>query len=72
MDEKLNQGHADPELLQLLAGSRASSTNMEAVMRVLRRATNIKLTSYTHTTPMLDIQSALQDELDRLRQLRRI
>ncbi len=71
LEETLQKEWPNPELLQLLGDSRKSSTNIEAVMRVLLRATNVKLTSYTNTTPMLDIQTALKKELDQLVQYRR-
>ncbi len=71
LEETLQQEWRNPDLLQLLRDSRRSSANIEAVMRVMLRATNVKLASYTNTTPMLDIQSALEKELGQLLQSRR-
>lgn len=71
LEEKINQDWPDAELLQLLTYSRTSSTNIEAVLRVLVRATDVRLAAYSDTTPMLDIQSELQKELDQLSRPRR-
>ncbi len=71
LEENLHQDWPNPELLRLLGESRNSSANIEAVVRVLLRATSVKLASYTNTTPMLDIEAALNEELDHVAQRRR-
>ncbi len=67
LEEILPQDRCQPELLQLIENSRASSANIEAVMRVLQRFTDLKLSSYAGTTLMLDIETAIEKELDELR-----
>ncbi len=67
LQEMLPRDRSHPELLQLLENSRASSANIEAVMRVLQRFTDLKLSSYAGTTLMLDIEAAIEKELDALR-----
>lgn len=66
LEENLKQDWPNPELLRLIEDSRKSSMNIEAVVRVLLQATNIKLTPYSDATPMLDIETALNRERDRL------
>ncbi len=71
LEETLQQDWPNPELLQLLEDSRKSCANIAAVMRVLLRTTSVKLTPYTNTTPMLDIEAVLNKELDQVAQYRR-
>ncbi len=67
LQEILPRDGYHPELLQLIDNSRASSANIEAVMRVLQRLTDLKLSSYAGTTLMLDIETAIEKELEALR-----
>ncbi|MGA9397764.1 MAG: hypothetical protein WBV22_05830, partial [Anaerolineaceae bacterium] len=71
LEETLRQDFPNPELLQLVGDSRNSSANIEAVMRALLSAANVKLISYIETTPILDIEAALNIELEQMTQLRR-
>lgn len=66
LEEILRQDWPSTELLQLLEESRKSSTKIETVVKVMLRATNVKLTTYANTTPMLDIEAALKEELEKL------
>jgi CheY-like chemotaxis protein len=66
LEEHIQQELPDPDLLNLLKDSRRSAASIQAVMRVLLCATNVQLTSYTHTTPILDIEAALRQELSQL------
>lgn len=65
--ELLRPGRANPELLQLLDESRRSSANIEAVTRVLLQLSRAELAPYSGTTRILDIETAVQHELEGLR-----
>ncbi len=64
--ESLQHDGRNRELQQILAESRESSANIEAVMRVLKQFTDIRLAPYGATSRMLDIESAIQQELERM------
>ena len=66
LDEALQQDLPDPELLKLVQESRRSAASIQAVMRVLLTATDIELVPYTPTTPILDIEAAVRQELRKM------
>lgn len=70
LEETLNQDWPNPDLLQILGESRNSAANIETVIKVLLQANDKKLTPYTNTTPMLDIETELNKELFQLMQNR--
>ncbi len=55
------------ELATILHDCEASVTYIGAVMRVLRRVTEVKPTTYYGRTQMIDIDAALREELDQPR-----
>ena len=55
------------ELATILNDCEASLTHIGAVMRVLKRITEVKPTTYYGRTQMMDIDAALREELDRPR-----
>jgi DNA-binding response OmpR family regulator len=69
LDETLPQDYLRGDMLQLLEESRKSAANIEAVTRALLTLTNVKLSSYTDSTCMLDIETAVKQELERLKHL---
>ena len=70
MGETLNHDGANPELRQILAESRESSAHIEAVMRVLKQFAVIRLVPYSGSSRMLDIEAAIQQELQKMRRRR--
>jgi len=52
------------ELATILNDCEASLTHIGAVMRVLKRITEVKPTTYYGRTQMMDIDAALREELD--------
>jgi CheY-like chemotaxis protein len=65
LGEALTEKAPDPYLLDILQASRKSALSIQAVMKVLLGATGIRLCSYTDSTMMVDIESALREELRR-------
>ncbi len=55
------------ELAIVLRDCEASLTHISAVMRVLKRITEVKPTTYYGSTQMMDIDAALREELDQPR-----
>lgn len=53
-------------MLQILANSQQSVRQIEAVLRVLNRLTNVELTTYHDTISLLDIEAAVQAEFNLL------
>ena len=66
LEEKLDHINSDPEFSELLFYTRRESLSIEAVMRVLLKATTIDLAQYTDITPMLDIQNVVEQEIKQL------
>jgi CheY-like chemotaxis protein len=66
VEEALTQAPADPELVELIRNSRTSALGIQAVMKVLLNATDVKLANYTNTTPIFNIEAALHAEIVRL------
>jgi len=65
LEEALDQKGADSDLLEMLHTCRKSALSIQAVMKVLLSITDIKLSNYTNTTPIIDIETALRTELSR-------
>jgi DNA-binding response OmpR family regulator len=65
LNEGLQQKLPDPALLKLVQNSLTGVHNIQAVMRVLRQTADVNLTSYTPTTPMIDIEALLKKELEK-------
>lgn len=65
LGEALTEKAPDPYLLDILQASRKSALSIQAVMKVLLSATGMRLCSYTDSTMMMDIESALREELRR-------
>ncbi len=70
MGESLEHDGMRRELQQSLTESRESSANIEAVMRVLKQFTDIRLVPYGSTSRMIDIEAAIQQELEKMRRSR--
>ncbi len=68
--EALEHDGANPELHQILKESRESSANIEAVMRVLGQITSMRLVPYGGSSRMLDIEAAIQQELQKMHRRR--
>lgn len=68
--EALEHDGANLELRQILTESRESSSSIEAVMRVLKQFTDIRLVPYGGSSRMLDIEAAIQQELEKMRRRR--
>lgn len=66
LEEELLQKTSDPTSLKILQDCYNSALGIQAVLQVLRNTTKVELTPYTPTTPMINIQAALQDALDKL------
>lgn len=64
LEERLEEDGVASEALDIVRKGRLSSRSLQAVLRVLRRATDVKLASYSDTTPMIDIMAALEEELE--------
>jgi DNA-binding response OmpR family regulator len=65
LGESLMEKAPDPYLLDILQASRKSALSIQAVMKVLLDATGVRLCAYTDSTMMMDIESALREELNR-------
>jgi DNA-binding response OmpR family regulator len=66
LGESLSGTSPDPYLLDILQASRNSALSIQAVMKVLLDATRgVRLCPYTDSTMMMDIESALREELGR-------
>jgi CheY-like chemotaxis protein len=65
LGESLIEKAPDPYLLDILQASRKSALSIQAVMKVLLDATGVRLCAYTDSTMMMDIESALREELNR-------
>ncbi|MCB0197520.1 MAG: response regulator [Anaerolineae bacterium] len=59
------------EILESLNDCEHSITKIEAVLRVLHQITRVKLTTYHGKVKMLDIEAALQEEIQKLEQNRK-
>jgi DNA-binding response OmpR family regulator len=66
LEEALEQKLPDPELLEMVCTSQRSALSIQAVMKVLLGVTNVKLSNYSLTTPMINIEAALRKELSRM------
>ncbi len=66
LEEKLDDKYPDPNFLKLVQDGQDSVKYIQAVMQVLQQATSVKLTPYTRTTPMIDIEAALKENLSQL------
>jgi DNA-binding response OmpR family regulator len=65
LGESLTEKAPDPYLLDILQASHRSALSIQAVMKVLLGATGMRLCTYTDSTMMMDIESALREELRR-------
>lgn len=54
-----------PELVNIITDSRASITQIKAVINVLQRVSDVQQTTYHGETKMIDIEAALHEELTR-------
>jgi DNA-binding response OmpR family regulator len=59
LEESLVQDQPELDLNQLIQDSRYSVMNIQAVIQVLLRASKVELSSYSDTTPMINIQNSL-------------
>jgi DNA-binding response OmpR family regulator len=59
LEESLNQEQPALDLNQLIQESRYSVMNIQAVIQVMLRASNVKLSSYSEHTTMIDLQNSL-------------
>lgn len=66
LDEALRLALPDPEMLKLVQESQQGAVSIQTVMKILQRATNVRLTSYTDTTSILDIETAVRKELSQM------
>ncbi|MBN1439403.1 MAG: response regulator [Anaerolineales bacterium] len=65
LSESLAEKAPDPYLMEILRSSRKSALSIQSVMKVLLDSTGVRLCDYTDTTKMMDIESALREELSR-------
>ena len=66
LTETLEQKEPDEEISKILQEGKESIRGIQAVMNVLKKATDVKLTPYSQTTPMIDINLALKNELENM------
>jgi len=66
MKESLDLKEPDPSLSGFLKTSLKSALSIQALMKVLLETTNARLTDYTATTPMINIEDALRNELNKM------
>jgi DNA-binding response OmpR family regulator len=64
--ESLNQKLPNPNLCEIIKICYKSALSIQAVMKVLLNTTTVRLSNYTQTTPMINIEAALRDELSRM------
>lgn len=68
LEEDLKADSIDPDLNTIARQCGDSAAKIGAVMRVLQRVTDIQGVTYHGEIKMIDIETALQEELDRLSQ----
>jgi DNA-binding response OmpR family regulator len=68
LEEALEQKLPDPELFEIVGTSQRSAMSIQAVMKVLLGITNVKLSNYSLTTPMINIEAALRKELSQIQE----
>ena len=68
LSESLEQGGSHQDWREFLNGSQASSASIEAVIRVLLHITEVKMSSYGYTGQIIDIDAAIQQEFERIKQ----
>jgi DNA-binding response OmpR family regulator len=68
LEEALEQKLSDPDLLEIVHTSQVSALSIQAVMKVLLGVTNVKLSNYSLTTPMINIEAALCKELSQVQE----
>ncbi|HVM70647.1 MAG TPA: response regulator [Anaerolineales bacterium] len=66
LSETLEQKEPDEEISEILQKGKESLRGIQAVMNVLAKTTDVKLTPYSQTTPMIDINKALKNELENM------
>ncbi len=66
LSETLEQKEPDEEISEILQKGKESLRGIQAVMNVLAKTTDVKLTPYSQTTPMIDINKALKKELENM------
>lgn len=66
LEEILRENHPDKKMLQIIQRGFESAIGIQAVLNVMRQATNLKITDYCDNTPMLNIDTALKQEVLRL------
>lgn len=68
LDETLRQKYPDERLLRIIRSGMESAISIQAVINVLRKTTNYPLIQYNTFTPMLNIEDALRQEVEKLNQ----
>ncbi|MCB0208082.1 MAG: response regulator [Anaerolineae bacterium] len=71
LEDLQNQLPDHTEIIESLSDCENSITKIEAVLRVLQQITKVKLTTYHGKVKMLDIEAALQEEMQKLEQNRK-
>ncbi len=66
LSEALEQKEPDEGIAEIVQKGKESLRSMQAVMNVLTKATDVKLMPYSPTTPMIDINQALKNELENM------
>ncbi len=67
LEEQAEKEHVDiVEIIEVVKNSRLSATKIAAVLRVLQRVTNVNASTYHGAIKMIDVETALQEELERL------
>lgn len=66
LSETLEQKEPDEEISEILQKGEESLRGIQAVMNVLAKTTDVKLIPYSQTTPMIDINKALKNELENM------
>ncbi len=64
--ESLDLRLPDSDLLVMMNASQRSVLSIQALMKVLLETTNVRITDYTSTTPIINIEDALRDELNKM------
>ncbi len=64
--EALELGRPEMDIFEVIQKGKEGVKGIQAIMNVLSRTTDIKLTPYSNTTPMIDIAAALEAELKKL------
>ena len=66
LEEALHDNSSPEDMLEMLQNGKESLQGIRAVLKVLRQTTEIEVSSYSVSTPMVDIQALLEKELEKV------